>query len=316
MISKPTRELGSIKGSWTLIVDSVEYRLWTSSKEEELEFFVEEHSNLIFGENSLYFSVKRKLKSLGGIGSIPDGYVLTLSEPYQWFIVEVELSSHPIFSHIVPQLNKFIQGIRDPDSRKNIVRTLYDEIMGDTIAEDYVRKQLGSGEIYRFISDTVDKPPVLVVVIDEKTRELEEACNGVPIADKRVIEFKVFEGVDAGIKNAFLFEPLAKQPEPPPPPHRDEITPQSEYAVPILESLIDMSGSGRARDVLDRVYEKMKDRLTPSDLERTPSGTAIRWENHAMWMRMHLKIKGYLKADSPRGIWEITDKGRAYIHEV
>ena len=299
-----------------LIVDGVEYRSWTPSSEEELETLVERHSKRIFGEDSLYFSVKTKLKSIGGVGSIPDGYVLTLSEPYRWFIVEVELSKHPIFNHIVPQLNKFVQGIRDPDSRRSIVRALYDEIMGDTVTDAYVKKQLGTGEIYRFLSDTVDRPPTLVVVIDEKTRELEEACDSIPIDDKRVVEFKVYERVDAGIKNAFLFEPIAeKTPPPPPPPPPGEITPQSEYAMPILESLIEMGGSGTVRDILDKVYEKMKNRLTQADLEVLPSGNAIRWRNRAMWERQELKEDGYLKADSPRGIWEISEKGEAYYEK-
>lgn len=298
-----------------LIVDGVEYKYWTTSSEEELETIVERHSKRIFGEDSLYFSVKTKLKSIGGVGSIPDGYVLTLSKPRRWFIVEVELSKHPIFNHIVSQLNKFVQGIRDPNSRKSIVRALYDEIMSDVVIEAYVKKKLESGEIYRFLTETIDKPPVLVVVIDEKTRELEEACNSVPIADKRVVEFKVFERVDAGIKNAFLFEPIEEKLKPPEPSHpKGAITPQSEYTMPILESLIEMGGSGRVGDVLDKVYEKMKNRLTPADLEPVPTGRDIRWKNHAKFERLSLRIEGYLKTGSPRGIWEITEKGRAY-HE-
>ena len=304
-----------------LIVDGVEYKYWTPSSEEELETIVEGHSKRIFGEDSLYFSVKTKLKSIGGVGSIPDGYVLTLSKPRRWFIVEVELSKHPIFNHIVPQLNKFVQGIRDPNSRKSIVRALYDEIMDDTVIEAYVKKQLGTGEIYRFLSDTVDRPPTLVVVIDEKTRELEEACESIPIDDKRVVEFKVYERVDAEIKNAFLFEPITEKPSiprpskveitPRPPLLKGRLTPPSEYEVPILESLIELGGSGRVRDVLDKVYEKMKVQFISADLEKLSSGRAIRWKNRAMWVRMKLKTDGYLKADSPRGIWEITEKGRA-----
>jgi len=127
------------------------------------------------------------------------------------------LSKHPVFSHIVPQLNKFVHGIKDPDSRKSIVRALYDEITSDALTEVYVKTQLGSGEIHRFLSNTIDKPPVLVVVIDQKTEELKEAYNSIPITDKRVVEFKVFERVDAGIKNAFLFEPITEKPPPPPP---------------------------------------------------------------------------------------------------
>lgn len=299
-----------------LIVDGVEYQLWTLSNEEEFEAYVEKYSKKIFGEDSLYFSVKTRLKSLGGIGSIPDGYVLTLSKPYQWFIIEVELSSHPIFNHIVPQLNKFVQGIRDPNSRKSIVEALYNEIKRDSITELYVRNKLGTGEIYRFLSGTIDTSPVLAVIIDKKTRELEEACNSVPITEKRIIEFKVFERVDAGIKNAFLFDVIAEKLKPlKPPPLKGETTPQSKYGLPILESLIELGGSGKVGSVLEKVYEKMKNQLTPADLEKVPSGP-IRWRNQAQWKRLDLKNRGYLKEDSPSGIWEISEEGRAYYkHE-
>ena len=196
-----------------LFVDGVEYKTWTPSSEEELEIFVEDHSKKIFGDESLYFPVKTKLKSLGGIGSIPDGYAITLSKPYKWFIIEVELSTHPIFNHIVPQLNKFVQGLEDPRSRKNISEALYNEIKNDVMTEAYVKEKIGSGEIYRFVSSTIDNNPTLVVIIDEKTKELEEACNSIPIVKKEVLEFKIFERIDAGIKNAFLFQPLYEQPE-------------------------------------------------------------------------------------------------------
>jgi len=295
-----------------LIVDGVEYRSWTPSSEAELEELVEAHSKHIFGEDSLYFAVKTRLRSLGGVGSIPDGYVLNLSKPYGWSIVEVELSSHRIFEHIVPQLNKFVQGIRDPNSRKRIVRALHNGIKGDALTNVFVRKKIGSGEIYRVLSETIDKPPKLVVVIDEKTSELEEACASIPISDKRIVEFRVFERVDAGIKNAFLFEPIIEGPNGGGGKGKGPITPQSEYAMPILESLIEMGGRGRVRDVLDKVYEKMKNRLTSADLELVPSGRDIRWKNHAKFERLSLRIEGYLKTGSPRGIWEISEKGRAY----
>lgn len=90
---------------------------------------------------------------------------------------------------------------------------------------------------------------------------------------------------------------------------KGEITPQADYTLPILEALIEMGGSGKVLDVLDNVFNKIKDRLKPKDLERTPSGTDIRWKNHARWERQRLRSEGCLKKDSPRGIWEITEKG-------
>jgi len=190
---------------------------------------------------------------------------------------------------------------------------LYNVITSDMVTEAHVKNQIGSGEIYRFLSETIDLPPRLVVVIDEKTKELEEACNSIPLSEKHVIEFKIFERIDAGIKNAFLFEPITEKPPPPPPPPKGKITPQSAYAMPILESLVEMGGSGRVRDILEKVHEKMKDVLTPADLEKLSSGIMVRWKNHAMWMRQKLKTNGYLKSGSPSGIWEITEKGRAFL---
>jgi len=97
---------------------------------------------------------------------------------------------------------------------------------------------------------------------------------------------------------------------------KGEITPQADYAHPILKALIEMGGSGRMRDVFDRVFDKMENRLKPRDFMKLSSGTAIRWKNAAQWERQKLKSEGYLKKDSPRGIWEITEKGRRLYEKL
>jgi len=73
-----------------------------------------------------------------------------------------------------------------------------------------------------------------------------------------------------------------------------------------------MEGSGKMSGVLNKVFEKMKERLNPRDFQKVPSGTSIRWKNATQWQRQRLIIEGYLKKDSPRGIWEITDEGRKF----
>ena len=95
-------------------------------------------------------------------------------------------------------------------------------------------------------------------------------------------------------------------------PKKGEITPQDEYGLPILESLIEMGGSGRMKNVLNRVLGKMKNKLKPKDYDKLSSGTEIRWKNAAAWERNKLKVEGHLKKDSPRGIWEITEEGRKF----
>ncbi|MCC7571175.1 winged helix-turn-helix domain-containing protein, partial [Candidatus Micrarchaeota archaeon] len=41
-----------------------------------------------------------------------------------------------------------------------------------------------------------------------------------------------------------------------------------------------------------------------------------RWRNTAQWARNSMvNEEGFLKKDSPRGIWEISEKGRAFLKE-
>jgi hypothetical protein len=89
-------------------------------------------------------------------------------------------------------------------------------------------------------------------------------------------------------------------------------TQEEEYIIPILESLIELGGKGKVGQVLKRVYEKMKVKLTWYDMQKLPSSGEIRWENTAQWVRFYLVRQGFLSKDSPRGVWEITDKGREY----
>jgi intein/homing endonuclease len=96
---------------------------------------------------------------------------------------------------------------------------------------------------------------------------------------------------------------------------RGSKTPQFEYRIPILQVLIDLEGRGTAKEILERVYKKMKDVLNSVDLETLPSGRDFRWRNTTMWERNTMVNEGLLEKDSPRGIWEITEKGKIYLKE-
>lgn len=92
-------------------------------------------------------------------------------------------------------------------------------------------------------------------------------------------------------------------------------TSESAFYIPILEALEELGGSGRIQQVMDLIYERMRDRLTEDDLALLPSGTDVRWRNNVMWARNDLVRLGLLRADSPRGIWEITDAGRDFLQK-
>jgi hypothetical protein len=88
-----------------------------------------------------------------------------------------------------------------------------------------------------------------------------------------------------------------------------ELLDRKEYDEPILRVLAaGFDGAGAANRVVDLVGEELGDRLTEKDWTHNRSGV-IRWRNRVMWRRFVLVKQGLLKADSPRGIWELTKEG-------
>ena len=83
---------------------------------------------------------------------------------------------------------------------------------------------------------------------------------------------------------------------------------EQEYELPILEALVQLGGRGPTRDVIDLVGRKLDGRLNATDRETLSSGD-VRWRNRAQFVRLGLIKRGDMKADSPRGTWEITAQG-------
>ncbi len=90
-------------------------------------------------------------------------------------------------------------------------------------------------------------------------------------------------------------------------------TSEDAFRIPILEALVELGGSASMSQVLELVEKKMKDRLNEYDYQILPSNNTIRWKNTAQWCRNTMVQEGLLKSDSPRGIWEITEKGVEYL---
>lgn len=194
-----------------LLVDGVKYKHCSPKSEDELESMIKEHTKDIFGKDSLYFDIKKKIKSKAGITSIPDGYVVSFTGRPHWHIVEVELSSHPLHEHVVPQISKFISGVRSLEGQKELINSLYNEIKANPLNEICVKEKIGSGEIYRFLSDLISNPPTLVLIIDKKSEELDEVCRSLPLNTK-TIEFKTYEREGVGLAvHAHVFETLIEE---------------------------------------------------------------------------------------------------------
>lgn len=169
-----------------------------------------EHTQDIFGEQSIYLDRKQKLKSLSGIGSIPDGYALILADKPYWYIVEVELSSHNVFEHVVPQVSKFIAGIKNLATQKVVVDVIYEQISANEELKKQIKSKIGLIDIHKFLTGLISQPPRLAIVIDSETEELSEAVEGLKL-ETDVIELRIFANRNDKSQRAYLFEPLTGQ---------------------------------------------------------------------------------------------------------
>jgi hypothetical protein len=207
-----------------VIVNGEKYELWVPDTEEEFEKMVKEHAKEIFGENSEFFDIKKKIKSESGIGSIPDGYLIHFNAEPPWFIVEIELSTHDLYDHIVKQISRFTIGIKNPESRRKIVDLIYEEIKNDALRYEQIKNRIKSHEIYNFITKLFAKDPSLLIIIDKKTKELEDISDHVLRLETIVREFKTFVKKDEQIsKHLHFIETLTEITSPIPPETITEI---------------------------------------------------------------------------------------------
>ena len=84
--------------------------------------------------------------------------------------------------------------------------------------------------------------------------------------------------------------------------------PEKEFRRPLLEVLYEMDGKARVGELRPVLEKRMASRLHPEDYETVSTGDP-RWWNATCWARNGLKRDGHLRDDSPRGVWELSEKG-------
>jgi restriction system protein len=80
------------------------------------------------------------------------------------------------------------------------------------------------------------------------------------------------------------------------------------FCIPIVEVLRELGGSGRPAEVTDLVIDRM--RIPEAEQEVTNKNGGSRIRNQIAWARFYM-VKAGLISSSQRGIWDLTEKGRA-----
>jgi len=184
--------------AYWLLTANGKYYLHTFSKEEEFEKEIVRLSSEIFGENTIYINTKKKLiaKELG-VSSIPDGFLLDLSNPddVAFYIVEIELSSHDP-KEIAKQILAFEITYSTHESRKKVYDLLIEQIQNDKERLKIVTQVLKKSTVYKDLStliyDVVFKQDHrYLIIIDRVTETLRKALNVLNI-DFELFEFVTF----------------------------------------------------------------------------------------------------------------------------
>ena len=98
-------------------------------------------------------------------------------------------------------------------------------------------------------------------------------------------------------------------------PRRQPISqklPQKEFRKPLLEVLYELGGSVRVIDLRPAMRNRMMSAFLPGDLEHVSTGEE-RWWNATCWERSNLIKEGFLRDDSPRGTWELSEQGIGHV---
>ncbi len=255
-----------------VLIDGVRYQLITPESEAWFEKAIQSNCEHIFGPDSFYFDIKSKIKSKAGVVSIPDGYVIFFTpKKARWAIIEVELASHSIYNHVIPQLSKFKSGIKDSSARRKLVDVLYDLFDDDEVLKARLKRNIKTREIHKFISDLVSEKPLIVVAIDQRTEKLDEALRHIG-EEVKVLEFKTFrrEGLSDDI-NAYMFEPVATR----------------EISIPSKESPEPLP---KRRGIMQSVFELFDDKGVDNVTYHQCESIARKAEPDTKFGKMHFSL--------------------------
>lgn len=144
------------------------------------------NADTIFGQEGIYFDIKKLIGKPKKGATIPDGYYLDLTfhnDP-RLYLVEVELQSHDVYGHIGEQLLRF--GISSETDKYKMKSFLFDSINKDTIKKsnlDAFFKKSKYDNINELLDKVIfDNKPAAIIIIDEASDELYNVLGQLTIA--------------------------------------------------------------------------------------------------------------------------------------
>lgn len=133
--------------------------------EGEIEKVVKDYAEYLFG-SSILFLPKSKINTIGGAGTIPDGFVIDV-ESAEWFMVEAELATHGTWQHIAPQVSRQLAATDSQSTRDSLLKICLEMIKKDKAAAGiFADLDIPQLEIHGKLQVILAKPPTIAIPID------------------------------------------------------------------------------------------------------------------------------------------------------
>lgn len=185
-----------------LIFGESKYIKTPFTNEDELEQVVVSNYEYLFGPASIYLP-KKLIKTVDGIGTIPDGFAIDLGSR-KWYLVEAELLNHNVWNHIAPQVSKQVIASLQPLSRKIIEDLAVEQYQMDLLTKEKF-DDLGIREINvrKVLSEILEKEPAVGIPIDAISGDLKEWARTLKYNVKL---WKITKYIEFNIPNNIVYE--------------------------------------------------------------------------------------------------------------
>ncbi len=178
------------------------FQLYNYKSEKELEKIAIRHSKELFGKNTFYLDLKKKIASTKGTSGIPDGFLIDF-ENDKFYIIEIELSTHEIVSHISNQLIRFKVAMTNTDARAQLAKDAYNKILEEKSGSN---KKIG----LKYLQEVINKKFGIFIIIDDVSEQLAEIVSILSQDGTEVIAISFETYVDSENNRVYKFKPFTK----------------------------------------------------------------------------------------------------------
>ena len=112
--------------------------------------------------------------------------------------------------HIIPQITRFNVALQQQETKARLAEKMMSQINNDPFKMALVQKS--EVDLTKLLKETFEGLPLIAIVIDQKTPDLEPICNSLPFKTA-ITEFRTFSRENALNVHIHLFNPVRKGPE-------------------------------------------------------------------------------------------------------